>query len=237
MAALITFISVFLIWSLSLIAGELEQPFGTDEDDVNLEAMQQAINARLLVLISPAATHVPVLKPSASRSHAALVRKNLQGLIQGKAKETSLNAAWKDSSKIEWVASQTGFDTADGESQKFGMLFITRSKTAGLNSIALPQLLGDVRNPGVSNRKGLDVVAEQIAAALSSTKPEVPSDSGGKEISDELAIAIDLEQGLSVQPNCRAPPAASKVSPNDYPAQATSRDGQVLWRPQWESQP
>ena len=36
---------IFIIWSLYLIAQELEQPFGTDEDDLSLMDIQHSILA------------------------------------------------------------------------------------------------------------------------------------------------------------------------------------------------
>jgi len=48
-----TFIPIFLFWSLHFTAAELENPFGTDESDFDLQKMQDIMNQSLARLVMP----------------------------------------------------------------------------------------------------------------------------------------------------------------------------------------
>lgn len=58
-AAIFSFVQVFIFWSLNFIAVEIENPFGTDANDLEGHAMQQVMNERLLLLVSAYADHIP----------------------------------------------------------------------------------------------------------------------------------------------------------------------------------
>eukprot|EP00747_Dinoflagellata_sp_TGD_P129851 gnl/TRDRNA2_/TRDRNA2_174750_c1_seq2.p1 gnl/TRDRNA2_/TRDRNA2_174750_c1~~gnl/TRDRNA2_/TRDRNA2_174750_c1_seq2.p1 ORF type:complete len:517 (+),score=63.43 gnl/TRDRNA2_/TRDRNA2_174750_c1_seq2:84-1634(+) len=88
-AGLLVFLQVFVLWSLTFIAKELEQPFGDDDDDLNVEEVQKNLNARLLLLLHPAAQHMPRIRETYATSHAALCRK----LKARSGLEFSLNSA------------------------------------------------------------------------------------------------------------------------------------------------
>eukprot|EP00747_Dinoflagellata_sp_TGD_P032017 gnl/TRDRNA2_/TRDRNA2_135682_c0_seq1.p1 gnl/TRDRNA2_/TRDRNA2_135682_c0~~gnl/TRDRNA2_/TRDRNA2_135682_c0_seq1.p1 ORF type:complete len:736 (+),score=143.21 gnl/TRDRNA2_/TRDRNA2_135682_c0_seq1:124-2331(+) len=60
-AGTFTFLQVFIMWSLNLIAEEIEQPFGTDANDLNAEYMQEEMNDHLQLLLSCEAEKTPVL--------------------------------------------------------------------------------------------------------------------------------------------------------------------------------
>eukprot|EP00747_Dinoflagellata_sp_TGD_P119379 gnl/TRDRNA2_/TRDRNA2_173005_c1_seq11.p1 gnl/TRDRNA2_/TRDRNA2_173005_c1~~gnl/TRDRNA2_/TRDRNA2_173005_c1_seq11.p1 ORF type:complete len:515 (+),score=80.37 gnl/TRDRNA2_/TRDRNA2_173005_c1_seq11:95-1639(+) len=95
LAWLITCLLVFVIWSLLFIATELEQPFGIDEDDINLEELQTSMNARLLLLVSPAITHVPTLRAGAKMTQFEITHGS--SMI-----DMSLRSAWqKSASEVE----------------------------------------------------------------------------------------------------------------------------------------
>jgi hypothetical protein len=50
-AAIFTFIPIFGMFSLNFIASELENPFGTDDNDLPLEHFQEEMNSCLLMLL------------------------------------------------------------------------------------------------------------------------------------------------------------------------------------------
>mmetsp|Transcript_55357 Transcript_55357/g.161574 ORF Transcript_55357/g.161574 Transcript_55357/m.161574 type:complete len:403 (+) Transcript_55357:126-1334(+) len=65
MAALFSFLIIFIFWGLYAIATELENPFGDDPNDLDAVEVQRDLNAKLLLLISSDVTALlPGLDPS-----------------------------------------------------------------------------------------------------------------------------------------------------------------------------
>jgi len=60
-AFIFSFIMVFTYWSLNTIAINLENPFGTDDNDMDFNEMQQELNRNLVVLLGPSSSHLPKL--------------------------------------------------------------------------------------------------------------------------------------------------------------------------------
>merc|ERR1712096_158877 len=60
-AAFFSFFLTLFSWSLFAIALELEQPFGDDVNDLNIDGLQQKLNDRLELLLSLSAMQVPPL--------------------------------------------------------------------------------------------------------------------------------------------------------------------------------
>lgn len=56
-----SFIQVFVLWALNLIAVELENPYGQDANDIDGKSMHAEFNNQLLMLIHPDARRVPTL--------------------------------------------------------------------------------------------------------------------------------------------------------------------------------
>jgi len=63
LAALLSFVTVFVHWTLFLVSFELDNPFGDDESDMHLEEMHQHLNDRFTMLMQPAALAGSRLKP------------------------------------------------------------------------------------------------------------------------------------------------------------------------------
>jgi len=63
MAGCMSFLQVFALWSLYFIATEIEDPFGTDANDLDAQDMQKLMNNRLLMLADRFATTVPKMEP------------------------------------------------------------------------------------------------------------------------------------------------------------------------------
>lgn len=61
-AFVFSFIQVFILWSLNMIAVELENPFGMDANDIDGLHMQEELNQHLLLLMRPYARRTPQLK-------------------------------------------------------------------------------------------------------------------------------------------------------------------------------
>eukprot|EP00929_Paragymnodinium_shiwhaense_P035295 TRINITY_DN19072_c0_g1_i1.p1 TRINITY_DN19072_c0_g1~~TRINITY_DN19072_c0_g1_i1.p1 ORF type:complete len:614 (+),score=96.86 TRINITY_DN19072_c0_g1_i1:184-2025(+) len=83
-AFVFSFIQVFILWSLNFIAVEIENPFGTDPNDIDAMAMQLEMNRHLILLVSEAARATPNLvckidpkRPNAMFNRSANARKSL----------------------------------------------------------------------------------------------------------------------------------------------------------------
>jgi len=64
-AAVFSLVQVFILWSLTNIAVEIEHPFGNDANDLNSTHMQHDMNVHLLLLLNQAAQRVPILTEEA----------------------------------------------------------------------------------------------------------------------------------------------------------------------------
>merc|ERR1719422_2398374 len=60
-AFMFTFMQVAVLWSLNLVAMEIENPFGRDANDIDGKKMQEEINRHLLLLLKPSTERTPRL--------------------------------------------------------------------------------------------------------------------------------------------------------------------------------
>jgi len=72
-AGLLCFITVVGMWSVMYIAVELDQPFGSDHNDLNVAEMQRDFNMSLLQLLHPLAQQPPVYAHTVSTQAPARV--------------------------------------------------------------------------------------------------------------------------------------------------------------------
>lgn len=61
-ATIFSFTQVFILWCLNFIAVEIENPFGTDSNDIDGRGMQNQMNRDLLLLVSRDAQRLPKLE-------------------------------------------------------------------------------------------------------------------------------------------------------------------------------
>merc|ERR1711974_159304 len=59
MAGVVTFLQVFLIWTLCMIAHRLEHPFGDDSEDIDMKSLKRDMILALEVLLTEDAAHSP----------------------------------------------------------------------------------------------------------------------------------------------------------------------------------
>lgn len=71
-AGVLVFIQVFMLWSLSFIAVELENPFGRDDNDLDSVHLQIAFNRHLSMLIVKDEEMLPQLLPTALKDTAQI---------------------------------------------------------------------------------------------------------------------------------------------------------------------
>jgi len=91
-ATIFSFMQVFTLWTLNLIAIELENPFGRDPNDIDGERMQLVMNNHLRMLISDAQVRTPSLRfrLEVDPAQSAVLSTGLQ------EKRRSFNAIWKE---------------------------------------------------------------------------------------------------------------------------------------------
>jgi len=73
-AGVLTFIAILCLTSLEIIADELDNPFGIDDNDLPCEHFQQEMNSSLILLLKPEFGNVPKLKKGALNNLEASLR-------------------------------------------------------------------------------------------------------------------------------------------------------------------
>merc|ERR1719362_2843209 len=70
-AAVFTLIQVLVLWSLNLVALEIENPFGKDANDMDGKKMQEEMNQHLMLLLKPSTERTPRLSKSFGSSECS----------------------------------------------------------------------------------------------------------------------------------------------------------------------
>merc|ERR1712217_13957 len=96
-AFIFAFIQVFILWSLNFIAVEIENPFGTDANDLDGKHMQLEINRQLAMLLQPETICTPQLSENAVWS--ADPKRPVYLIEAGGAQ--SFHECWHGSIKVE----------------------------------------------------------------------------------------------------------------------------------------
>lgn len=71
-AGIFSFLATLLLWSLNCIAAEMENPFGSDSNDLHTVEMQEEWNLRLLTLLWPGSQRMPFLTDQATLEESSL---------------------------------------------------------------------------------------------------------------------------------------------------------------------
>mmetsp|Transcript_45033 Transcript_45033/g.130282 ORF Transcript_45033/g.130282 Transcript_45033/m.130282 type:complete len:582 (-) Transcript_45033:149-1894(-) len=94
--ALFSFITVFIYWSLNAIATEIENPFGSDANDIDAEGMQAELNRHLLLLLEPQVATTPRLSQDLAN---AISLRDRDAAMYMSAKSDSLEDTWTEIQK------------------------------------------------------------------------------------------------------------------------------------------
>eukprot|EP00404_Azadinium_spinosum_P020456 CAMPEP_0180490778 /NCGR_PEP_ID=MMETSP1036_2-20121128/39301_1 /TAXON_ID=632150 /ORGANISM="Azadinium spinosum, Strain 3D9" /LENGTH=419 /DNA_ID=CAMNT_0022499003 /DNA_START=238 /DNA_END=1497 /DNA_ORIENTATION=- len=73
-AGIFGFLNVFTFWTLNLIAVELENPFGTDPNDIDAHVMQIVMNHHLRLLLSESACRGPTFRQGKMHNQGSLLQ-------------------------------------------------------------------------------------------------------------------------------------------------------------------
>eukprot|EP00927_Polykrikos_kofoidii_P081319 TRINITY_DN7857_c0_g1_i5.p1 TRINITY_DN7857_c0_g1~~TRINITY_DN7857_c0_g1_i5.p1 ORF type:complete len:702 (+),score=86.43 TRINITY_DN7857_c0_g1_i5:129-2234(+) len=126
-AFVVSFIPLFGMWSITFIAGQLEQPFGLDPNDLPLANQQFEMNNSLLMLLDESTRKAPRLNPEANRT-VELLRMNFgdpdsrtdsfasvfnpgQGRRASVMKRTHLHRASRIQQQVESMKARVIFNT------------------------------------------------------------------------------------------------------------------------------
>lgn len=102
-SAALTYFCTSCMWTLNMTAGELEQPFGDDENDLPLNELQLKLNRSLLVLLDDRVQRVPSLKAVNVRS--APPRRNFgQEIRKGASSENLEMVMCNRDSASSWLS-------------------------------------------------------------------------------------------------------------------------------------
>lgn len=99
---LFSFIMVFIFWTLNTTAIGLENPFGTDANDLDYRELQHEMNRHLMVLLRPVAYRPPTLHPR-YRRHFGDTKKGMRSTAHVKSPDAakkmlgrSFSELWSD---------------------------------------------------------------------------------------------------------------------------------------------
>mmetsp|Transcript_23908 Transcript_23908/g.67177 ORF Transcript_23908/g.67177 Transcript_23908/m.67177 type:complete len:483 (+) Transcript_23908:124-1572(+) len=91
-----SFIQVFTLWTLNLIAVELENPFGTDPNDIDGESQQLIMNTHLRLLLRRETLTIPTLVDGEVGHQEQLVANAVHGDGEAGRSCLSFNQLWND---------------------------------------------------------------------------------------------------------------------------------------------
>mmetsp|Transcript_8463 Transcript_8463/g.19880 ORF Transcript_8463/g.19880 Transcript_8463/m.19880 type:complete len:330 (+) Transcript_8463:636-1625(+) len=94
-AFVFVFMQVFVLWSLNYIAVEIENPFGTSDNDIDGVHLQEEMNRMLLLLLDPRTLRTPKL------SETAIFSSSAQELHWGYAKKKCFKEVWKKQRRLQ----------------------------------------------------------------------------------------------------------------------------------------
>mmetsp|Transcript_152132 Transcript_152132/g.291363 ORF Transcript_152132/g.291363 Transcript_152132/m.291363 type:complete len:692 (-) Transcript_152132:150-2225(-) len=94
-AGVFSFIQVFTFWTLNLIAVELENPFGTDPNDIDGAHMQLEMNNHLRLLIRPETWKTPKLAKLNAQGQDAESVLTLQAYMSAGGPTSTFHKIWK----------------------------------------------------------------------------------------------------------------------------------------------
>lgn len=151
------FISVFSLWSLNLIAAEIEQPFGDDSNDLEFPEKQVELNHSLMMLVDPAVQTPPIPTPMAvdlTHAHARLSLSSEAGGPSTSGTGSDMQRSGPMSGlrgiqSVKVVAQGAGFEEESSEKSppsKLGQRRVNRNSEKGLK--------GAARTGAVQSEKG-----------------------------------------------------------------------------------
>mmetsp|Transcript_74798 Transcript_74798/g.173265 ORF Transcript_74798/g.173265 Transcript_74798/m.173265 type:complete len:464 (-) Transcript_74798:82-1473(-) len=193
-----SFVMVFIFWTLNTTAIGLENPFGTDENDLDYDELQNEMNRHLLVLLRSEAYRPPELERHhvtefmSSRTRATAHRKSVEQ--EGFSPGRNLQQVWNDVATARSSIPVQNFETGGfypGDNSDYGHHASTRNRSL-LSSLDYERGQSEdsrvVAAAGLDNEepKGvrlevdhqhLSAVVEQVVRSEwgKSNSPEVPS--------------------------------------------------------------
>lgn len=252
-AAIFTFVQVCVLWALNLIAVEIENPFGSDDNDLDYLQMQVELNRQLVMLASKSASALPSLVTESVRDEDNW-KTETSGDVVGH--RSTLLMAWKSLTPGDCQTTQrsdrrrgTGQLRAQGTYADVGLGEIygnvegaPQSVITRVNSTCGARLAPDAKcQPAPSNWKaqqnsivGVAMEAERPPRAYSSDELSVVSAPFGCSASSSIQ---PIQGCVSAVQSVRQPPTCAVVEtkPADLPLESTlSSQGKCSGFPDWQ---
>jgi len=181
-AFIFVFIQVFVLWALNFIAIEIENPFGTDPNDLDGRTMQMEMNQHLLLLLRENSVRTPRLMPSFSRNETA---------EDGTFLLTSMYDVWGG------TATQAIFEVA-GSNKSWGEAVQEKAEL-------IPRLLKRLKTGIAFNPQPERFYKQKPDPPLSPNSPQVGAKGLAEVQKDETDQWRSISQGLESRPFPRTP--------------------------------
>eukprot|EP00405_Crypthecodinium_cohnii_P009034 CAMPEP_0206430676 /NCGR_PEP_ID=MMETSP0324_2-20121206/6947_1 /ASSEMBLY_ACC=CAM_ASM_000836 /TAXON_ID=2866 /ORGANISM="Crypthecodinium cohnii, Strain Seligo" /LENGTH=526 /DNA_ID=CAMNT_0053896531 /DNA_START=24 /DNA_END=1604 /DNA_ORIENTATION=+ len=92
-AFILSFVQVFVLWSLNYISLEIQNPFGGDPNDLDSREMQQMMNKQLVLLMNPKTLRTPRIGQK-SRNRSSIIAEYEPGAQKPKEERKSFASVW-----------------------------------------------------------------------------------------------------------------------------------------------
>jgi len=132
------FILVLALWSLHVIAGELENPFGSDDNDLDMRAMQTRLNSRLVELISDPAQKPPKLACASGSVHRLKDFSDSWAVVHTSSSAALLQPDDSGKQSITPPEETVTGEAGDLDMERYGMPCPARQATNTTSSVSLP---------------------------------------------------------------------------------------------------
>mmetsp|Transcript_23983 Transcript_23983/g.55358 ORF Transcript_23983/g.55358 Transcript_23983/m.55358 type:complete len:530 (-) Transcript_23983:132-1721(-) len=242
-AFIFVFIQVFIFWCLNLIAIEIENPFGTDPNDLDGHNMQDEMNRHLLLLLKAETVAAPVLQECASSPDDAAIGnfgsdtlsalwEELGPEVQGtserhhRVQRQSLHPSRGNSLKKSMMIPRTSSLHSRKLASKISAATTEPSGSRGLDSGALQKQSSRLSSPGGADSRTSRTSQREVDNAGSKTSPRSPR-----------SRSVETKQGSSAVGDAR-PPQVLEAQDRLPSIEGDPTDMQELvLRGQWEPVP
>mmetsp|Transcript_33271 Transcript_33271/g.77797 ORF Transcript_33271/g.77797 Transcript_33271/m.77797 type:complete len:722 (+) Transcript_33271:98-2263(+) len=191
-AFIFAFLQVFILWSLNIIAIEIENPFGLDANDIDAEQMQDQLNHNLCLLIHPSAMRTPGLNAPASDmaplggmglSPSAKAQNGTDNMwrttTNNMRRRQSLHDVWEDMSAAQqaMLAAHSGPETSTSPSARVPALSVL-TETNGRSSSSGISSLGTGSGKSLQSSSNRDLGQEPLESPVSGVHFHLDSSGG-----------------------------------------------------------
>lgn len=212
--AVITFLPIMGMWSLVFICGQLEQPFGTDANDLPLSMQQFDFNNSLVMLVDERAMEPPKLKAEAAVTveelRALFGNPNSKTDVLYPEDETTPEITYREYLRNKHVLRASGQEGDEGQGKKSE----ARMKSSALKN---RQSSSEVSNSS-GGSKGHPTVSKMFELRASGfVEASVVAQLGRQGSGSSLASSLRGKTAGSSTSGVGAPPKMVQMDPHGVP--------------------